>query len=57
MYRCLYAILRLALSVEHRLVADRHTTTAHTALTWRRAVKSSRVIKFRSSVTVLMFRV
>jgi len=40
-------ILRLAVSVEHRLVSDRqtdrqrgtHTTTAYTALAWRRAVK------------------
>jgi len=37
-------ILYLAVSVEHRLVTDRqtdrHTTTAYTALAWRRAVKS-----------------
>jgi len=32
-------ILRLPVSVEHPLVTDRHTTTAYTALAWRRAVK------------------
>ena len=32
-------ILRLAVSAEHRLVTDRHTTTAYTVLAWRRAVK------------------
>jgi len=35
--------IRLAVSVEHRLVTDRqtdrHTTTACTALAWRRGVK------------------
>ena len=38
-------ILRLAVSVEHRLVTDRHLTTAYTALTWRRAVKRSRILR------------
>jgi len=36
-------ILRLAVSIEHRLVTYRqtdHTTTAYTALAWRRAVKT-----------------
>ena len=37
-------ILRLTVSVEHRLVTDRqtdrHKTTAYTALAWRRAVKT-----------------
>ena len=33
--------LRLAVPVEHRLVTDRHTTTAYTALTWRRMAKMS----------------
>jgi len=36
-------MLRLIVSVEHRLVTvrqtDRHTTTAYTGLAWRRAVK------------------
>jgi len=32
-------ILHLAISVEHWLVTDRHTTTAYTALAWRHAVK------------------
>jgi len=32
-------ILRLAVSVENRLVTDRHMTTAYTALAWRLAVK------------------
>jgi len=36
-------ILRIAVSVEHRLVTDRrtdrHTSTAYTALAWRHAVK------------------
>jgi len=31
-------ILRLAVSVEHRLVTDRQTTKAYTALAWRRTV-------------------
>jgi len=35
-----YMILRLAVSVEHQLVTDRHTTMAYTALAWRRMVKS-----------------
>ena len=29
----------LAVPVEYRLVSDRQTTMAHTALAWRRAVK------------------
>ena len=33
-------ILRLTVSVEHRFVTDGHTTTAYTALAWRRAVKT-----------------
>ena len=33
-------ILRSAISVEHRLGIDRHTTTAYTALAWHRAVKT-----------------
>jgi len=32
-------ILCLAVSVEHRLVTDRQTTTAYTALAWHHAVK------------------
>jgi len=46
-------ILRLAVSIEHRLVTDRQTnrqtdtmTTAYTALAWLRAVKS---VGFRRS--------
>jgi len=35
-----YAILHLTLSTEHWLVTDWHTTTAYTALAWRRAVKT-----------------
>ena len=31
----------LVVSVEHRLVTDRHTTTAHAALAWRSAVNTS----------------
>ena len=42
-----YMSLRLAVSVEHRLVTDRqtdrHTTTAYIALARRRAVKNSTI--------------
>jgi len=34
-------ILCLAVSVEHRLVTDRHTTVAYTVLAWRCAVKTA----------------
>jgi len=37
-WQCLF-ILRLAVSVEHRLVTERHTMTAYTVLAWRRVVK------------------
>jgi len=33
------ASLHLTVSVEHRLVTDRHVTTVYTALAWRHAVK------------------
>jgi len=45
-YGVVCVILRLAVSVEHRLVTDRrHTTTAYTALAWRRAVKMLLYVK------------
>jgi len=39
-------ILRLAVSVEHRLVTDRqtHAMTAYIALAWRRAVNTKQII-------------
>jgi len=45
MWRCLRDPIRLAVSVEHQLVTDRHTHDegiGYTALAWRRAVKVSR---------------
>jgi len=33
-------ILHLAISVEHRLMTDRHMSMAYTALAWHRAVKT-----------------
>jgi len=36
-----YVILRLAILVEHRLLTEGHTTTAYTALAWRRAVTTT----------------
>ena len=36
-----YEILHLAISVEHRLVTDRHTTTAYTVLLWCCMVKKT----------------
>ena len=41
-------MLRLAVSVQHRLVTDRrHTTAAYTALAWRRTVKMLLYVKHR----------
>jgi len=34
-------ILRLPISEEHRLVTDRHTTTAYTTLAWHSMVKTN----------------
>jgi len=40
-WRCLRDLtFSYSISVEHRLLWDRHTSTSYTALAWRRAVKS-----------------
>jgi len=44
-------MLCLAVSVEHRLVTERHTTMAYTALAWRRMVKSQIHIIYTQSKT------
>ena len=44
MWRCLRHPIRLAISIEHRLVNRQDTTTAYTSLAWRRAVKKRKCL-------------